>query len=520
LNGSDAITPDPAIVGGLAKIFGTNVMVIGHAKGTPQRRGGSPMASGYKKALDLMKKAENMRIPLITLIDTPGAFIDEEGLQANTISRNIYEMIKLKIPSISIVIGEGGSGGALGIGATDKILMLKNSYYSPISVEGACSILKLDKNKPADFEKAATSLKFTSYDNLKNNIVDGIIDEPKRGAQSDRKSMYKKFTDAVFSELRILQKTFNEKNAIETRLNKYRGTARFKELSKSEYTNFLSETKEPVAEMKTKLTFVKCENSETHNCQDISEKLLFEKYQGICKNCNHHFPIPPEKSLDYYLWLLVDHEKNELLFKETNENIKSINPINFAELSEKIEKEARNTGKLSALVTGFAKIDGHDCVLAISNYGLRRGTLGGAEGEKFVRATEECIKNNIPLVAVHQTGGVRINEGMHGLMQMVATDAALCQMKEKQIPFISVYLNPTTAGVLASYASMAEFIIAEKNAQVGFAGLKVIESTIGKTLSKDYLSAEKALERGGVSIVSSRDRLKHNVARLLDYYGK
>ena len=190
LHGDRNVKDDKAMIGGFAQFDGETVMVIGQQKGTntkmrQMRNFGMANPEGYRKALRLMKLAEKFNKPIITLIDTPGAYPGleaEERGQGEAIARNIYEMIRLKVPVICVIIGEGASGGALGIGVGDKVLMLENSWYTVISPENCSSILW---RSWAQKEIAAEQLKLTSDDMLRFGLVDGIIPEPLGGAHWD-----------------------------------------------------------------------------------------------------------------------------------------------------------------------------------------------------------------------------------------------------------------------------------------------------------------------------------------------
>lgn len=197
LHGDRNVGDDKAMVGGLGSIDGQSVMFIGQQKGRntkerTYRNFGMANPEGYRKALRLMKLAEKFNKPIVCLIDTPGAFPGleaEERGQGEAIARNLYEMATLKVPIICVVIGEGASGGALGIGVGDKVLMLENTWYSVISPESCSSILWRNWDNK---EKAATALKLTPKDMLGNKLIDGIIKEPVGGAHTNPEAMYKK----------------------------------------------------------------------------------------------------------------------------------------------------------------------------------------------------------------------------------------------------------------------------------------------------------------------------------------
>src|SRR5438067_6153478 len=190
LHGDRAFREDSAIVGGWARLDGETVMVIGHQRGRDtkellRRNFGMPHPEGYRKALRLMKLAEKFHAPVITLIDTMGAWAGlgaEERGQSEAIARNLFEMSRLEVPIVATVIGEGGSGGALALGVADRTNMLENAVYSVISVEGCATILWKDGKSPEMKERAASALRITAQDLLELKVIDEIIPEPLGGA--------------------------------------------------------------------------------------------------------------------------------------------------------------------------------------------------------------------------------------------------------------------------------------------------------------------------------------------------
>ena len=233
LHGDRGFKDDKAMIGGLGKIGGQSFMIIGQQKGyntkTRQYRNfGMANPEGYRKALRLMKMAEKFGIPVVTLIDTPGAYPGleaEERGQGEAIARNIYEMVLLQVPIITIIVGEGASGGALGIGVGDRVYMLENTWYSVISPESCSSILwKSWEYK----ERAADALKLTSADMKKQNLVDDIIPEPLGGAHYDRETTFKTVEEYIlkgYNELKVL----STEDLIAQRMEKYTKMGEFKE---------------------------------------------------------------------------------------------------------------------------------------------------------------------------------------------------------------------------------------------------------------------------------------------------
>jgi acetyl-CoA carboxylase carboxyl transferase subunit alpha len=225
LHGDRNVKDDKAIVGGLATIDGQSVMIVGHQKGanTKQRQFrnfGMPNPEGYRKAMRLMKMAEKFNIPVVTFIDTPGAFPGieaEDRGQAEAIARNLFEMSILKVPVLCYVIGEGASGGALGIGVGDKVFMLENTWFSVISPESCSSILWRSWEHK---EKAAEALKLTATDNLNNKIIDGIVPEPLGGAHYNPEAMAAILKKHILDNIAILDK-MNPTERISQRIQKY-----------------------------------------------------------------------------------------------------------------------------------------------------------------------------------------------------------------------------------------------------------------------------------------------------------
>ncbi len=225
LHGDRTFGDDKAIVGGFARLDSYVAMFIGHQKGRDTksnvyRNFGMPNPEGYRKALRLMKLAEKFNKPVITMLDTPGAYPGleaEERGQAEAIARNLFEMSHLRVPIIVVIIGEGASGGALGIGVGDRILMLENTWYSVISPESCSSILW----RSWDFkEQAAEALQLTAPDLKKHGIIDEIVPEPPGGAHRDHQSMAQILKATLLEELKQLTKLKTDK-LVERRIEKF-----------------------------------------------------------------------------------------------------------------------------------------------------------------------------------------------------------------------------------------------------------------------------------------------------------
>lgn len=235
MHGDRNFKDDKAIVGGFGKIDGQTVMILGQQKGTNTktrqlRNFGMANPEGYRKALRLMKLAEKFNKPIVTLVDTPGAFPGieaEERGQGEAIARNIYEMLRLKVPVVCVIIGEGASGGAMGIGVGDRVFMMENTWYTVISPESCSSILWRSWDQK---EKAAEELKLTSDHMLKFGLVDGVIPEPLGGAHWDHDMAASMVKEQVVKSIQEL-KSLDPEKRIDERIEKFAKMGRWEEAS-------------------------------------------------------------------------------------------------------------------------------------------------------------------------------------------------------------------------------------------------------------------------------------------------
>jgi acetyl-CoA carboxylase carboxyl transferase subunit alpha len=225
LHGDRAFRDDPAIVGGLARLDGRPIVVVGHQKGRNtkeniHRNFGMPHPEGYRKALRLFQTADRFRLPILTFVDTPGAYPGvgaEERGQSEAIARNLREMARLRVPIVSLVIGEGGSGGALALAVADRVYMLENAIYSVISPEGCAGILWKDKAKAP---LAAEVLRLTAQDVLELGVIDGLVEEPLGGAHRDPAATAQSVRQVVNGALTALEQV-PEGDLLTNRLEKY-----------------------------------------------------------------------------------------------------------------------------------------------------------------------------------------------------------------------------------------------------------------------------------------------------------
>ena len=236
LHGARLSRDDAAIVGGWARLDGESVMVIGHQRGRDtkenlKRNFGMPHPEGYRKALRLMKLAEKYHVPVITLIDTPGAWAGlgaEERGQSEAIARNLFEMSRLEVPVVATIIGEGGSGGALALGVADRVLMLENAVYSVITVEGCAAILWKDGKSNEMKERAAKALRITAPELMELGVIDEIVPEPVGGAHVNHEASARALQEALVRNLEELRR-FRPEKLVRRRREKFLSMGEFTE---------------------------------------------------------------------------------------------------------------------------------------------------------------------------------------------------------------------------------------------------------------------------------------------------
>lgn len=248
-------------------------------------------------------------------------------------------------------------------------------------------------------------------------------------------------------------------------------------------------------------------------CNSVVYKKKVEEKHGICPECNFHFRIATFKRIEITL--------DEDSFEEYWKNMQPEDPLRFKDrirYKERIANEQKKTGLKEAATAGKGTIEGKEIILVITDPGFVMGSMGSVVGEKIARAAEKALELRIPLVIITGSGGgARMQEGILSLMQMAKTSSAVSRLREAGILYVTVLTDPTLGGVMASFASLADIIMAEPGALVGFAGPRVIRETIKKTLPKGFQSAESMLKHGFIDMIVERGNMKQELSKILEY---
>jgi acetyl-CoA carboxylase carboxyl transferase beta subunit len=568
-----------ALILGECEQWGRHIFVIAQQKPKPENlrtkedlaklNHGMLTAGDHSRIMRFLKEANDARlegrpVSIVTLIDTYGADISMESAkyyQAFFIAHLIRDFLTIPVPTVSVVIGEGGSGGALAIQMTDRRAQFDDALYATAPPESLAAIIFRDSTK---VKEALEISKPTAGELLELGIIDEVLPSPKSvtdvqgyarvlGAYLERqvKDLARRKTEALLRVRRTRSKAFGV--YVEENARKSRRWASFFRL-----TPIRRRTTEPPRDIKTfslpghelqpgvdwgiesdPATFqgddryVKCGDMNLkaggteQGCGAVIPLSAFLANHYVCPNCGH------SRVMGAMGWIncLVDADS----FKELNRELTVKHLLHPSLLTQEyadfIAKQDQRSSFHEALVTGEAAVYGHPVALAVCDFYFAGGTMGVVFGEKFYRLAEYAISKSLPLVSLCCSGGARVLEGTPALMQMVKTVNSITRLKRDGLPFISVLGDPSTGGAIASYAALGDVILAEPQALVIFTGPRVMEARGFPVNEEDVRAA--ALCRSsvqcyedmeffgpirGIHEVAARKDLKRSIFKYLEFY--
>ena len=247
-------------------------------------------------------------------------------------------------------------------------------------------------------------------------------------------------------------------------------------------------------------------------CGEVVHEIELSQNQRVCPRCDYHFPQSAKERIS----ALVDPDT----FVEMDADLRSVDTLRFqgmATYKDRLQKYQESTGLIDAVISGHGMINGYKVALAVMDFSFLAATMGSVVGERITRAIEFGTSNRAAVIIVAASGGARMYEGMLSLMQMAKTSGALARHADARLPYISVLTNPTTAGVMASYASLGDVIMAEPRAMIGFAGPRVIKETTHQDLPEGFQTAEFLEDRGLIDMIVHRKRMREQIVQLLSY---
>ena len=538
---------DPALTLGVAEFQGHDVAVI--AQQTPpseQDRGaynyGLVQADGYGLALCMMRYAEKYGLTLHTFIDTVGGDPFETSaakLQSWLIAQCQAQMISLKTRSISTVIGQGGSGGAIALQLAQRRYMLAQSTYSVIAPEGCAAILFRHINDQT-IDSAVDILQPTASHMLKYGIIDAIIAEPSLDSPSYqaqtlenlREQLEQATLDLAEKPIEDLQQELRENIDKCGRVADQRPWYKRATRLTQRLLSFSRNRPKREAMTDPHISSIRRHMFGDPDCTpQACNTIKGPDGQVVREGCGHLFPDDAFRNnwqscpscyrpnpLDPYTYINLLMESDS--FQEICENL-TLEHINgwtdlhdYSPTRQKMEKQ--ESGKEALMIGHGALFSDLPVALAVSNFAYMGGSMGSVVGEKFRVISQFARDHNLPLIAITVTGGARMQEGTLALAQMAKTTAAVVALQRAGLPYISVLGHPTVGGVLASYATLADFIIAEEKATLSFAGDRVVKLTSGgRGVPSDAMTSEFFARNGGVHAVVKRHEMKAMLAGVL-----
>lgn len=554
-------SPDPSLIAATGSVNGIDCIILGQEKprkGKKSKATGMVKPEGFAFGIEMLAQAEKNKIPVVTIIDTYGgdpSMDSELGGQSFLISDSISRFCDANTPTISYVIGEGGSGGALAMQIADKAFMLENAIYSVIAPESCCRIIfhrRLAAGE--DIEEVlpdALNILRPGVEHLKQiGMVDETLPEPEKGAHTNYEFTCNKIKNSLVKTLNewISKSRKGKKTFKPTTIKKLKEKRREKALHYGEFIDDLDK----LAKRRTKRKFpdkvrtidveqenfeimhlIKAhlekegiEDTELVNCEKEwdPDKNLF-KVAGGCgfiskQEYVDNFYACPKCGKGEYLSVEEHIEKicDKNTFKEIEGDLsfrKMLNGdfYNFGSYKESLEKTKEKAFSNEGLVTGTARIYGKDVVLVISDLRFFGGSFGAVFGEKFKRAVDYAVEHQQPFISVCSSGGARMNEGPMSLAQMAKMNMALLDLKNEGLMYLSIITGPTTGGAYASYVTQGDILIGEEGAMVEFAGPRVVMGG-GFSVDREIITTNKLYETDKIQHLVKRKELRE----LLSYY--
>ena len=554
-------SPDPSLIVARGTIDKIQCIILGQEKrrqGKKSKATGMVTSEGHGFILDILDEAEENNTPVISFIDTFGgnsSMESEMGGQSFLISDCISRFCGLKVPTLSYVIGEGGSGGALAIQIADKGFMLENALYSVIAPE-SCSRIIFHKRLAAGEELDATlpdalEVLQPGAEHIRDiGMIDEILPENEKGAHANYEFTINTIKNSVSKELNEFVTHYkNGKKVVKKKIiKKLLKERREKVLNYGEFYNKLGKLVKRITNgkphtdkervdieredfyyqllIKAHLEKKGIDETELYECiKEWEPKQNLFRVAGGCgfvsykEYVDNYYACPKCGKGEY---LSIDEQIEKICDEDTYielENDLNIYQLfgsdryNFGKYKRLLERMQDKCFSNESLVTGTAKINGRDIVLVLTDIQFIGGSFGAVFGEKFKRAVDFAIKNKYPFISVCSSGGARMNEGPMALAQMAKMNMSLLDLKKEGILYLSVIAGPTTGGAYASYVTQGDIIIGEKGGLVEFAGPRVVTGA-GFEVDRDIVTTNKLYETKKIHELVNRKDLKDT----LTYY--
>jgi len=478
---------------------------------------GMPTPAAYERALGAIEAAGKEGRLIITMIDTPGADPTEEaeaGGIAWKIGKCMQSLAETPVPTISVIMNRGCSGGAIALTGCDRVLAMEYSTYLVISPEACSSILFRTRNKA---NLAAEISQITAREAFAHGIIDALVPEPEgpahRFAEAAKRSL-KQTLAAHASALAAIPRG----RIFEHRVRKWSGVGKWETLGESA----VAATEKPVSRRLKKpddTPFVKrhdrCRDSSGRRIYDpvLFERLLAENY--VCPECGYRYT---RLSARDYIDLVLDRGS----FREHPEtrHIVDLDILGFPGYREKLLEARESTGMATAFITGDGTVEGRDVVFCATDFGFLGGSFCMSTGEKIWQASLIAIRRRCPLIVQAAGGGARMHEGCSSMVSIPKAHVALSRLERESLPLVTIITDPTLGGVAIGFGSRGIRLFEYNAGNIGFSGKRVIEQYTGKKTSRDFQTTRWLREQGFAEHIVRPEELKHRIAGIVADFRK
>ncbi len=474
---------------------------------------GMPTPAAYAKAVEAIAIAEHEGRTVITVIDTAGADPTEEsetGGIAWKIGRCMQALAEATVPTISVIINRGCSGGAIALTGCDAVLAMEYSTYLVISPEACSSILFRTRDKA---NLAAEISQITSKEGLNNGIVDELIPEPAGPAHRFKNEALESFREVVGRWIEAFAKAPAE-SLQERRIERWQKIGQWETTTEEAIACYEKRVSGFIAKPEENLFIPRhkrCRNGEKRPVVDpvLYSKLLANNF--VCCICGFRYT---RLTAHDYIDLLLDENS----FAEHTETryIVDRDILGFPEYADKLREAREKNGMTTALITGDGKIDGKEVVLCATSFGFLGGSFCMSTGEKIWRASRIAIEKRRPLIIQAAGGGARMHEGCSSMVSIPKIHLALSLVEQAGLPVITIVTDPTLGGVAIGFGSRGIRIFEHNAGNIGFSGKRVIEQYTGKKTSKEFQTTNWLQTKGFVDMVAHPLELKYRIVEIID----
>lgn len=492
--------------------FGELKRIMQHHASVIKWNHGMPTPAAFQKAIEAIDIAEKENRIVITMIDTAGADpteASESGGIAWKIGRCMQALAESKVPTISVIINRGCSGGAIALTGCDAVLAMEYSTYLVISPEACSSILFRTRDKA---NLAAEISQITSKEGLKNGIVDELIPEPAGPAHRFKNEALESFREVAGRWIETFGKAPAE-TLQQRRIERWQKIGQWETTTEEHIRTYEKKVSFFIDKPKKNLFISRhkrCRNDDKRHVVDpvLYSKLLADNF--VCATCGHRYV---RLSARDYIELILD--ENSFTEHQETRYIVDRDILNFPEYADKLHEDRVKNGMTTALITGDGAIDGKDVVLCATSFGFLGGSFCMSTGEKIWRACQIALEKRRPVIVQAAGGGARMHEGCSSMVSIPKIHLALSLVEQAGLPVITIVTDPTLGGVAIGFGSRGIRIFEHNAGNIGFSGKRVIEQYIGKKTSKDFQTTNWLQSKGFVDMVAHPLELKHRIGEII-----